>query len=74
MCLAIPGKIIEIKNYMVIVEYPKKLGVEKKEAMNTGFNLKIGEYVFVQADIVVQKVPEKEAIDSLKTWAEVSKQ
>jgi len=73
MCLAIPGKIIEIKDNMVIVEYPEKLGVEKKEAMNTGFDLKEGEYVFVQANIVVQKVPEEEAIDSLKTWEEVSK-
>lgn len=68
MCLAIPGKILNIKEDKVIVEYPG----ENREVMNTGFDLKEGEYVFVQAGIVIQKIPEDEAVESLKAWAEVS--
>jgi len=73
MCLAIPGKILKIKEDKVIVAYPGGAGnpEENREAINTGFDLKEGEYVFVQAGIVIQKIPEDEAIESLKTWAEV---
>ena len=68
MCLAIPGKILEIKEDKVIVEYPG----ENREVLNAGFDLSEGEYVFVQAGIVIQKIPKDEAIESLKAWAEVS--
>ena len=62
-----PGKIIEINGDIVIVEYPG----EKREVLNTDFDLTQGEYVFVQAGIIIQKIPEQEAVESLKIWAEV---
>ena len=69
MCLAIPGRIIGINKDIITIEFPH----EKTQAVNTGFDLKEGEYVFVQTGIVVQKVPKEETIESLKAWEEVSK-
>ena len=65
MCLAIPGKIIEIKDDVAIVEY----GKEKREAKLLEKNLKVGDYVIVQNKFVMQKVPEKEALEALKLFS-----
>ena len=62
-----PGKIIEINGDKVKVEYPG----ENREVLNTDFDLEEGEYVFVQAGIIIQKIPENEAVKSLEAWAEV---
>jgi hydrogenase assembly chaperone HypC/HupF len=67
MCLAIPGKIISMKDDSVIVQYPG----ERRTAKNVGLKIKKGDYVLVQAKIVVQKIPEDEAIESLKAWKSV---
>lgn len=64
MCLAIPGKVVGIKGEDVIVEYPG----EKRAVKNIGLKIRKGDYVIVQAKMVVQKVPEKEALESLEAW------
>ncbi len=64
MCLAIPGKILEVQGEKVVVEYPDK----KRVVRLLGLDIKVGEYVFVQAGIVVEKVPENEALKSLSLW------
>lgn len=73
MCLAIPGKISDMYkkdgNEEVIVEYPG----EKRIARNVGLSLRKGDYVIVQAKIVVQRVPEEDALESLKAWREAGK-
>jgi len=56
MCLAVPGKIIEIKDDIAIVDY----GSEKREARIVEEGFKIGDYVIVQGKIVIDKVPENE--------------
>ncbi|MFC1731417.1 HypC/HybG/HupF family hydrogenase formation chaperone [candidate division KSB1 bacterium] len=68
MCLAIPGKVIEVKGEDVIVEYPG----EKRDVKDVGLGVKKGDYVIVQAKIVVQKVPEQDALESLKAWEDAS--
>ena len=65
MCLAIPGKIITIKNAIATVRYPKETRVAK---IVTG-NYKIGDYVIAQAGMVIEKVPKKQA----RTWNEFLK-
>lgn len=69
MCLAIPGKVLEVKGDDVLVGYPG----EKREVKDVGLGVKKGDYVIVQAKIVVQKVPEKEALESLRAWEEAGK-
>ncbi len=56
MCLAIPGKIISIKENIAIIDY----GTTKREAGILESDYKVGDYVLVQNKIVVKKVPENE--------------
>lgn len=67
MCYAIPGKITEISGKSVTVDY---FG-EKKKAINEIHDLKAGEYIYAQGGYVIQKVPEREAVEVLETWKEL---
>ena len=69
MCLAIPGKIIEIKGDKAIISY----GEEKREARILNKEIKIGDYIVVQNKLVLQKIPEKEAKESIKLWKKALK-
>ena len=64
MCLAIPGKIIEIKGAKAIVEY----GKEKREARLLNDDIHVGDYVVVQNKLILQSIPESEALESIKLW------
>ena len=68
MCLAIPGKIIKIEDNDATIEYPG----ENRVAKIVDGDFKVGDYVFVSAQIVVQKLSEKEALASLKEWKNVN--
>ena len=68
MCLAMPGKIIRIKGDMATVEYPG----QTREAMIVEGDYEVGDYVFVTSQIVVQKLPEDEALKSLEAWKHVA--
>lgn len=65
MCYAIPGKIKEIRDNSVIVDY---FG-EEREALNE-FDLKIGDYVYAQAGAVIQKIETEKAEKILEGWKE----
>lgn len=67
MCYAIPGKIIEINENIVTVDY---FG-EKRKARNEFYQLKLGNYVYAQGGFVVQQILEDEAISILETWKEL---
>lgn len=56
MCLAIPGKIISIKENVATVDY----GSEKREAIIIIGEYRIDDYVIVQGKIVIEKIPEKQ--------------
>jgi len=64
MCLAVPGKIIEIKNGVATVDY----GIEKRKGkiIEKGFNL--GDYVIIQGGVVIEKIEKKEAEDALENY------
>jgi biotin synthase len=67
MCYAIPGKVIEIKDNLVTVEY---FG-EKKTAKNDFFSLTLGDYVYAQGGFVIQKMKELDALSILEGWQEL---
>lgn len=70
MCLAIPGKIVEIKGSSAVVDY----GSEKREANASLIDdLKVGDYVIVNAGFVMDKVPEEQALKSLEAWENAGK-
>ena len=64
MCLAIPGKIKEIKNDKAIVDY----GFEKREGKIVIGNYKKGDFVIIQGGLVIEKIPDKQAKDWLKAF------
>ncbi len=66
MCLAFPGKIVEIKGEDAVVDY----GDEKREARLLNKDIKLGDYVVVQNKLILQKVPEKQALEAIKLWKE----
>jgi hydrogenase expression/formation protein HypC len=70
MCLAIPGKIIEIDNKKehATVDYGE--GTRRK-ANITLVDAKIGDYVLVHAGFAIQVLDEKEARETLKLFREM---
>jgi hydrogenase expression/formation protein HypC len=64
MCLAIPGKIIEIKNQLATVDFD---GIEKEVNVSLLTDAKVGDHVIVHAGFAIEKVSEenKREIDSL---------
>ena len=66
MCLTIPGKILEIdEDDIATVDY----GSEKRQAKIIEGGFKVGDFVLVQARVVVEKVPEEQMVG----WLEVLK-
>ena len=69
MCLAVPGKIIEIKDRVATVDY----GAERRKAKILSEDFKVGDYVFVQMQIIVQKIPKDEALKAIESWNRIIK-
>ncbi len=65
MCLAIPGKIMQIKNSVATIDYV----AEKRTARIVAGNFKKGDYVIVTGKVVVEKVGKKAAQKWLKQIA-----
>jgi hydrogenase expression/formation protein HypC len=70
MCLAIPGKIIEIEknNEHAIVDYGDGT---KRKANVTLIDAKIGDYVLVHAGFAIEILNEKEAQETLALFREI---
>ena len=64
LCLAIPGKIIKIEKGFATVDYSG----EQRKASTELVDVEPGDYVIVQAQFVIQKIPEKEALEAIKVW------
>ena len=70
MCLAIPGKIVDIdrKKEYATVDYGDGT---KRKANITLVEVKIGEYVLVHAGFAIQVLDEKEANETLDLFREM---
>ncbi len=66
MCLAIPGKIVAVKDggMTAVVDY----GSGKREANNALENAKVGDWVLVQFKAVADVLTDEEAAEMLKGW------
>lgn len=69
MCLAVPGKIVAIKDDVATVDY----GIEKRKGKIIDKCYKKEDYVIIQGGIVVQKIGKKEAEEALKMYKEAVK-
>jgi len=66
MCLAIPGKVIKRKGNIGIIDF----GGIKREVRLDLVNAKKNDYVIVHAGYAIEKLNEKDAIETLKYFLE----
>jgi len=68
MCVAIPGKVLEIYEGNSLVEFGSL-----RKRVNTSLieNLVVGEYVLVHVGCAIEKIEEKEAIETLNIFKEL---
>ena len=66
MCLAIPARVVELRQggKKALIEQP---GVQR-EVFNNVINVKKGEFVLVQQGFIVERLGEKEARETLETF------
>jgi hydrogenase expression/formation protein HypC len=69
MCLAVPGKVIEIKDSIGIVDFN---GVKREVRLDL-VDVKIGDYVIVHTGFAIEKMDENDALESLEIWKELLK-
>ena len=68
MCLAVPVKIKKITNDTAVVDAD---GIEREASLMLMSDAKVGDYVLLHAGFAIQKIDEKEAVESLKIWKEM---
>lgn len=64
MCLAFPGKIIKITGDKAVIDY----GTEHRVATLMNPEIKVGDFVVVQNQLILQRVPEDQALKSIEMW------
>lgn len=69
MCLSIPGKVIEINGDTADVSVG---GTIVKVGMQMVDHVKEGDFVLVHAGFALQKINEKEALETLKLFREMN--
>lgn len=68
MCLAIPGRIIEISGDKAKVQYGE--GVTNSANISL-VDVKLGDYVLVHAGFAIQVLSEQEAAETISLWNEM---
>ncbi len=68
MCLAIPAKVISIKQDKAEVDFGESV---LREVNITLVNVKAGDYVLVHAGYAIQVLDEKEAQETLDLWNQI---
>ena len=72
MCLAIPGKVLEIDSTVSPVMGKVSFGgVNKEICLELVPEVKIGEYVIVHVGFAISKMDEAEAQETLKLFEEI---
>lgn len=71
MCLAIPAKVLEVKGDIAKVDFGQGVAREVNVML---VNAKVNEYVLVHAGYAIEKLDQKTAEESLKTWREILEQ
>ncbi len=71
MCLAIPGKILEINENSALVDFD---GIKQKIIIALIQNPEVGKYVIVHAGYAIEMMEEKDALDAIEEWKEMSKE
>lgn len=68
MCLAVPGKLVEIDGNKGLVEI---MGVSREVSLELLKDVKTGDYVIIHAGCAIQKVDEEEALNTIELFKEI---
>ncbi len=68
MCLAIPARVVSVVGDMAQVDFGEKV---LREVNVTLVDAAVGDYVLVHAGYAIQKMDQKEALETLSLWNEV---
>jgi hydrogenase expression/formation protein HypC len=63
MCLAIPSKVVEIKNNIATLDVD---GVKREASLMLLEDAQIGDYVIVHAGFAIHKIDETAALETIK--------
>jgi hydrogenase expression/formation protein HypC len=71
MCLAIPGKVVEVRGDKAVVDF----GGVRREVVLALLDEEVGpgSYVLVHTGYAIQVLDQKEAEETLKLWREIAK-
>ena len=69
MCLAIPSKIIQVKDNIATIDVD---GVRRSASVLLLEDVKVGDYVIVHAGFAIHKIDEESAMESLKMLREAA--
>lgn len=67
MCVAVPGKVIELENNLATIDYS---GNHVKARIGV-VDVKIGDFALVHAGLVIQVLPEDEALSMAELFSEL---
>ncbi|RZN60961.1 HypC/HybG/HupF family hydrogenase formation chaperone [Methanonatronarchaeum sp. AMET6-2] len=67
MCIAVPGKVVEIDGNEALVEFE---GVKRKIRIDFLDEVEVGDYVLNHVGQAIQKLPEEEAKERIKLFKE----
>jgi len=70
MCLAIPGRVIEIHGKTAVVDFG---GVRREVRLDLLPEVGIGDYVIVHTGFAIERLDEVRALEILEAWAEVER-
>ncbi|MFX1363891.1 MAG: HypC/HybG/HupF family hydrogenase formation chaperone [Promethearchaeota archaeon] len=71
MCLAIPGKILEIDQNSALVDFD---GIKQNVIIALIQNPEIGKYVVVHAGYAIEMMDEKDALVAIEQWKELAEE
>ena len=69
MCLAIPGRILEISGNSALIDFD---GIKQNVIIVLIQNPEIGKYVIVHAGYAIEQINEKEAMQAIEQWREIA--
>ena len=69
MCLAIPGKILEIDENTALIDFD---GIKQNVIVALIQNPEIGKYVIVHAGYAIEQINEEEAMEAINQWKEIA--
>lgn len=71
MCLAIPGKILQITGNSALIDFD---GIQQNVIIALIQNPEVGKFVIVHAGYAIEMMDEKDALEAIEQWKELAEE